>query len=121
MSDPISKFFDAWQHDSDDTRQNLITAAVAQNIEYSDPRTPEPITNIVALSEYVGIFAANAPGWTARVVGTDTIAGMTRANIAFGGPGPEGKDIVQLGQYFIEMEGDQIARMVGFPGTGTQE
>ena len=67
------------------------------------------------------MFSANAPGWAAKVVGTDTTGGMTRATVAFGGKGPDGKDMTQLGQYFVETDGDRISRMVGFVGTGTQE
>ena len=46
---------------------------------------------------------------------------MTRATVAFGGKGPDGDDMVQLGQYYVETEGNLISRMVGFVGTGKQE
>lgn len=121
MSDPISTFFDAWRFESADARLEKITSAVAANIQYDDPRTPQTINGIDALSEYVGMFSANAPGWSAKVVGSDTIAGMTRATVAFGGKGSDGNEIVQLGQYFVETDGDLISRMVGFVGTGTPE
>ena len=85
---------------------------------YVDPRTPAPITSISALSDYVGMFSANAPGWSAKVVERDTIAGMTRATVAFSGEGPDGTEQTQLGQYFIESDGDLISRMVGFVGVG---
>jgi len=121
MSDPIATFFDAWQLDSDDARLEKITSAVTANVQYSDPRTEKTLEGIDALSEYVGMFSAHAPGWTAKVVGSDQTAGMTRATVAFGGMGPDGKEMVQLGQYFVETEGDLVSRMVGFVGTGTQE
>lgn len=121
MSDPISTFFDAWQLESADERLKLITNAVAANIQYDDPRTPETLNGISALNEYVGMFSANAPGWSARVIGSDITAGMTRATVAFGGKGPDGNEMVQLGQYFVETQGDLISRMVGFVGTGAQE
>ena len=121
MSDPISTFFDAWQLESADERLKKITNAVTANIEYDDPRTPQTIKGISALNEYVGMFTANAPGWTATVVESDTIAGMTRATVAFGGGGADGKKMVQLGQYFVETDGELISRMVGFVGTGAQE
>lgn len=121
MSDPISAFFDAWQLESADARLKKISSAVTANIQYDDPRTPQTVNGIDALCEYVGMFSANAPGWSAKVTASDTTAGMTRATVAFGGPGPDGKEMVQLGQYFVETDGDLISRMVGFVGTGTQE
>ena len=121
MSDPISTFFDAWQLEAADARLEKITSAVTANIRYDDPHTPETINGIDALSDYVGMFSANAPGWSAKVIASDTTAGMTRATIAFGGIGPDGKTMVQHGQYFVETDGDLISRMVGFVGTGTPE
>ncbi len=121
MSDPISTFFDAWQLESADTRLEKITSAVTANIQYDDPRTPQTVKGIDALCEYVGLFSANAPGWSAKVIGSNTTAGMTRITVAFGGMGPDGKEMVQLGQYFVETDGDLISRMVGFVGTGVQE
>jgi len=121
MSDPISTFFDAWQLESANDRQTKISSAVASNIQYDDPRTPQTINGIDALCEYVGMFSANAPGWTAKVIRSDTTAGMTRATVAFGGKGPDGKEMVQLGQYFVETDGNLVTRMVGFVGTGAEE
>jgi len=121
MLDPISHFFDAWQLESPDARLEKITSAVTQNIQYDDPRTPQTVKGIDALSEYVGMFSANAPGWVAKVIGSNTTAGMTRTTVAFSGMGPNGTEMVQLGQYFVETEGDLISRMVGFVGTGEQE
>jgi hypothetical protein len=121
MSDPISTFFDAWQLESADARNEKITSAVSVSIEYDDPRTPQTVKGIEALNEYVGMFSANAPGWSAKVIGSNTTAGMTRATVAFGGKGPDGNEMVQLGQYFVETEVDLITRMVGFVGTGAQE
>ena len=118
MTDQIDTFFGAWHLDSREERLEKITNAVASSIVYIDPRTPEPITGISALSDYVGMFAANAPGWSAQVLVSDTIAGITRATVAFIGKGPDGKEQTQLGQYFIESDGNLISRMVGFVGTG---
>lgn len=120
MSDSIAQFFSAWQITSAEDRRATIASAVCENIQYSDPRTQEPITTIDALSDYIGEFSANAPGWSAHVVAQDTITGTTRATIAFGGPGPDGKTAEQLGQYFVEFDGEQITRMVGFAGTGSR-
>jgi len=121
LSDPISTFFDAWQLESADGRLEKITSAVTQNISYDDPRTPQTVKGIEALSEYVGMFSANAPGWTAKVVASDTTASLIRVTVAFGGTGPDGKEMIQLGQYFVEQEGGLVSRMVGFVGTGAVE
>lgn len=121
MSDPISTFFDAWQIEEASDRLRKIASAVAKDIQYDDPRNPETIKGIDALSDYVGMFSANAPGWSAKVVKSDKTGGMTRTTVAFSGVGPDGVENVQFGQYFIEKEGDLISRMVGFVGTGEQQ
>ena len=118
MTDKIDTFFSAWQLESQEERLETISDTVASSIVYVDPRTPEPITSISALSEYVGKFSANAPGWSAKVVVSDTIAGVTRATVAFSGKGSDGTEQTQLGQYFVESDGDLISRMVGFVGIG---
>ena len=67
------------------------------------------------------MFSANAPGWTAKVVTMSETAGSIRATVAFGGQGPDGSEMVQHGQYFADMDGNKIARMVGFAGLGAPE
>ena len=64
------------------------------------------------------MFSANAPDWSAEVIKSDTIAGFTRITVTFSGVGPDGSEQIQLGQYFVEKDGDLISRMVGFVGTG---
>ena len=118
MTDQLDTFFGAWQLESREEQLERITNTVAPSFVYVDPRTPKPITSISALSEYVGMFSANAPGWSAKVVASDTIAGITRATGAFSGKGPDGTEQTQLGQYFVESDGDLISRMVGFVGIG---
>ncbi|MFK7963467.1 MAG: nuclear transport factor 2 family protein [Burkholderiaceae bacterium] len=120
MADAISTFFDAWRLESGEERLELIARAVTADVRYDDPRTPQTVSGIDALNEYVGMFSANAPGWSAKVLGSDTTAGMIRATVAFSGMGPDGDKMVQLGQYFVETDGDLICRMVGFVGTGDQ-
>lgn len=76
------------------------------SIGYNDPRAPETLKGIEALSHYfamfsVAMFSANAPGWSARVVKSDTIPSVTRVTVAFGGTSPDGSQQVQLGQYFV--------------------
>lgn len=120
MSDCIETFFEAWQIDDTELRLAKVSRSVTKSIQYDDPRTPETINGIAALNDYLAMFSANAPGWSAKVVKSDTIASTTRVTIAFGGIGPDGSQHVQLGQYFVEKEGDLVSRMVGFVGTGEQ-
>lgn len=116
--DPISTFFSAWQLPDQDGRASTIKSAVIPDVAYTDPRTPAPINDAEALCDYVGMFNANAPGWKAEVVKSDTIGTYTRVTVAFGGVGPDGEQTVQHGQYFVELSGDRIVRMTGFAGTG---
>lgn len=118
MTDSVATFFDAWEIAEFESRLNQLACALAENIEYSDPRTPEPLSGIAAVNDYVGMFSANAPGWSAKVMKNYTVDGITRVTVAFGGMGPDGKEQIQLGQYFIEKDGHLITRMVGFVGTG---
>jgi hypothetical protein len=118
MSDCIATFFEAWQIEGAEARLAKINSAVAESIRYDDPRTPETLNGIEALNNYVAMFSANAPGWSAKLVKSDTTSNVTRVTVAFGGVGPDGSQQVQLGQYFVEKEEDLITRMVGFVGTG---
>ena len=121
MTDPTSTFFEAWQLEDNAERLAKVSSAVAANIHYADPRTPNAITSIESLNQYLGMFSANAPGWGAKVVASSETHGVTRATVAFGGPGPDGETITQLGQYFVEKDGGLICRMVGFAGMGEPE
>ncbi len=120
MTDCIETFFEAWQLNESEARLAKISSSVTEHIKYDDPRTPETINGIEALSHYVGMFSENAPGWSAKVVKSDVIAGFTRVTVAFAGKGPDGSEQEQLGQYFVEKDGDLVSRMVGFVGTGAQ-
>ena len=120
MSDCITTFFEAWQIEEAEARLTKINSAVTESIQYDDPRTPDTLNGIDALSNYVAMFSANAPGWAAKVVKRDTISIVTRVTVAFSGMGPDGSQQIQLGQYFIEKDGDLVSRMVGFVGTGEQ-
>ena len=118
MSDALKTFFDAWAT-GDGT---AIRSAIAPAFTYADPRSREGITEIDALIAYVAAFSANAPGWTATVVKSDTILDTTRATIRFGGTGPDGSAMVQLGQYVVQFnDAGQLTRLIGFVGTGDPE
>ncbi|TDO95368.1 hypothetical protein [Marinomonas balearica] len=121
MADCITIFFEAWQIQEAEARLAKLNSSLTESIQYDDPRTPETVNGIAALNNYLGMFSANAPGWSAKVIKTDTVAGVTRATVAFGGAGPDGSEQIQLGQYFIENDGDLVSRMVGFVGTGEQD
>jgi len=116
--DSIAIFFEAWQIQDPELRSAKIQSAVTEEVSYDDPRTPDTLKGISALTDYVGMFSANAPGWSAKVIKSDTVGGVTRVTVAFGGKAPDGSEQVQLGQYYVEKEGDLISRMVGFVGTG---
>lgn len=120
MPDSITTFFEAWEIENADLRIAKINSSVTENVRYDDPRTTGSVIGISALNNYVGMFSANAPGWSAKVIKTDTVAGVSRATVAFAGMGPEGTEQVQLGQYYVEKDGDRVSRMVGFVGTGEQ-
>ena len=110
--------FEAWQIEETEPRRAKITSSVTKNIGYDDPRTTETLYGIDALCSYLGMFSANAPGWSAKVVKSDTTGNITRVTVAFSGMRPDGAEQVQFGQYFVEKEEDLVSRMVGFVGTG---
>lgn len=121
MSEHVSVFFDSWQLADAEARKEKIAAILSADVRYDDPRTPQTLNGIDALNDYLGMFSANAPGWSARVLHSAVTAGVVRATVEFGGNGPDGNKMVQLGQYFVETENDLITRFVGFVGTGTPE
>ncbi|MEP5155565.1 nuclear transport factor 2 family protein [Planktotalea sp.] len=121
MPDAISAFFDTWGLSDDAARADAIAAVYSETGTYADPRAQEPMIGPGAIADYVNMFSANAPGWTAKVVKSDEIAGMQRVTVAFGGKGPDGKEMSQLGQYFAEFSDEKITRLIGFVGTGEAE
>jgi len=117
----IVTFFEAWQLGSEGGAAKKVASVVTADVEYDDPRTPETLKGVDALSQYVEMFSANAPGWSAKVLKSDSVADIVRVTVAFGGVGPDGKEMTQYGQYFVELNGDLISRIVGFVGTGAVE
>lgn len=120
MSDAINTFFAAWGMEDDQARGDEIASVFSDVGTYADPRSPDVLSGS-AIADYVNMFSANAPGWTAKVVNTSEIAGAVRATVAFGGMGPDGSEMVQYGQYFTDLADGKITRMIGFVGTGTPE
>ena len=115
MDNALDRFFSAWGEAAPDARRDLIAGAMAESITYADPRTQEPITDLDALVAYVGQFTENAPGWSARVLRTDTTAGYARSLVGFG----DADGVKQHGQYFSETDGEgRLTRLIGFVGTG---
>ena len=121
MPNAIEAFFSAWSMTDADERAAMIESAMKGSATYADPRSEGILEGVDAISNYVAAFSANAPGWTANVVKEDTTAAMVRATVAFGGMGPDGTQMEQLGQYFVVMEGDKITSMTGFVGTGAPD
>ena len=73
MSDSISNFFETWEIEDAELRMEKIKGSVAADVQYDDPRTPESVNGITALSDYVGMFSANAPGWSAKVIKSEAL------------------------------------------------
>ena len=120
MSDEVANFFASWGETDDEARLKVIGECMSAKFAYSDPRSGTRLTTIEALSGYVGMFTANAPGWTARVEMSDTVNGYVRAIVRFAGPGPDGQEIAQHGTYFAETDtSGRLVTLAGFVGTGT--
>ena len=117
MVGALDTFFDAWSKPDAAERAALIGAAMAPDASYSDPRSGGRISGLDAISQYVEMFSANAPGWTADVVNSDEVNGYARALVKFGGPGPDGQDMAQHGTYFADLDASgKITALAGFVG-----
>ncbi|PSL22211.1 nuclear transport factor 2 family protein [Shimia abyssi] len=118
MSEHITAFFAAWGETDADKRAATLANCVSPDISYLDPRTPEPITGLAALNDYVAMYSQMAPGATARVANLSETGPMARATVEFA----MSDGMKQNGQYFVETD-DQSrpTRMVGFVGMGEPE
>lgn len=122
MSDALNTFFDAWGTADADTRASKVADATTPDITYSDPRSGRRLEGQSAVADYVGMFSANAPGWTATVVSSDDVNGYARTIVAFGGLGPDGTRMTQHGTYFSESDAaGKLMMIAGFVGTGAVE
>lgn len=117
MSEALNKFFAAWGETDADARKAMIAEAVADGFTYSDPRSGARLSGVDATAEYVSMFSANAPGWSAQVENVSSVNDYHRARVAFGGPGPDGKVMQQSGTYFAETDAaGKLLVLAGFVG-----
>lgn len=117
MSDALATFFASWSETDADARQAMIAKALIADCTYSDPRSGGRLSGVDAISDYVGQFSANAPGWAASVDKADEVNDYIRATVAFGGKGPDGSDLVQHGTYFADTNDDgRLTMLAGFVG-----
>ena len=117
MQNAIEQFFSAWSETDSESRKSTIDGALASSATYSDPRSGSRLSGVDAISEYVGHFSANAPGWSATVDSVDEVNGYAKAIVSFGGPGPDGDRISQQGTYFVEAdESGTVVALAGFVG-----
>lgn len=118
MSHAIERFFAAWGDPDPDVRAATLRESLSPDITYLDPQTPEAITDVEALIEYVGKYSEYMPGATAKAVRITTTKNTCRATVQFlRSDGTE-----QLGQYFIELDSQsRLKRLTGFVGLGEPE
>lgn len=119
MSDALTTFFDAWSITDAAARSAKVVTVCTPDITYSDPRSGGRLAGQDAVAEYVGMFSANAPGWTAKVISSDVVNGYARTIVAFGGMGPDGSEMMQHGTYFSDSDATgKLVMIAGFVGTG---
>lgn len=111
----MAQFFDAWSESDAEKRQSHISQALSDDCIYSDPRSQGRLQGVEAISTYVGMFSASAPGWSARVKQSEECNGFLRALVVFSGPGPDGSNAEQHGTYFAQTEeSGKLVLLVGF-------
>jgi len=113
MNDSMTTFFNAWGIIDDAPRLEAISAAFKSDDKYAVPRSPDALRGPAAIASYVYNFSAGAPNCTAKVVNISAVGTSHRAAVATGGMEPDGKEMLQHSQYFADMDGDKITRMVG--------
>jgi len=118
MAEALETFFAAWEVEDRAIRRTLLDEATGARLLYIDPNTPDPITSVAAMNDYLAMFSANMPGGAAAVVSTSTHHGYVRATVAFRKDGAT----MMHGQYFAELDSfGQVIRLVGFAGMGELE
>jgi len=117
MSDALTTFFDAWSETDAKTRHGMIANATTDSFTYSDPRSGARLSGTDAVAEYVGMFSANAAGWTATTGDVTEVNGYLRASVIFSGKGPDGSEMSQTGLYFGDVDGKgRLTMLAGFVG-----
>lgn len=118
MSSAMTAFFGAWGEPDATKRNDALCSALASQFTYIDPRSPESITDLAAITAYIGMFTEHAPGATATVVNSSETKGYFRFTVAFRMP----NGMEQNGQYFVEFDTDgRASRIIGFAGMGEAE
>ena len=111
----LSAFFATWAESDADKRATMLAEVLSEDCTYSDPNCPAPMQGAEAINQMLGMFSANMPGGSARLVGKcDGKNGYTRSAIAFEMNGDE----MMRGQYFAHRDGDKLTMIVGFMGMG---
>ncbi|MGB3724369.1 MAG: transposase [Glaciecola sp.] len=95
-----------------------LTSTGNVRYELKTPYNDGTVNGIRELSDYLGMFSSSAPGWKAEIKKHDEIGHIIRVTVSFNGPGPDGSNQEQLGQHFVEQDGDVLSRLVGFAGIG---
>ncbi|RYH03838.1 hypothetical protein EU805_00245 [Salipiger sp. IMCC34102] len=114
MTERITDFFASWGQADADVRRATLQGCMAESFTYSDPMTDGPITDLDALTTYVGKLSEMAPGWSAKALTIDEKDGFARILVGFG-PDP---DWQQHGTYFALERSGGIETMTGFKGAG---
>ena len=114
MTRRITDFFASWGQTDADARRATLAECMADDFTYSDPMTEGPITDLDALTAYVGQLGTMAPGWTAGALTIDEKDGFARILVGFGPM----SDWQQHGTYFALERENGIETMTGFKGAG---
>ncbi|MCG7493618.1 nuclear transport factor 2 family protein [Thalassobius sp. Cn5-15] len=121
MTHPLDQFFAAWRKDDADAQGSAqraaLSAVLSPNCTYADPNTPAPLVGAEAVIDYVSMFSIQMPGAAARVLTVDTHHGFARATVDF----INNETVLMRGQYFAELEGGTLSRLVGFTGMGDNQ
>jgi hypothetical protein len=111
-STAITQFFAAWGEANDQARAQSLGAALTDTCRYSDPRSGGVLTGPGAIATYLAGFTAAMPGASVEIRATQGQDGFEMITAAFTANGTE----MMRGTYFIAMDGDKIALIVGFAG-----
>lgn len=117
MNDLLDILFSAWGDPSADGRAAKTDAAIGPNFYYADPNSPGPVIGRDAYLSYIAQFGKMMPGASAKVVAVSAHNDHARATVNFLKDGNR----MMRGQYFADLKGGKISRLIGFPGMGEPE